>query len=81
MSVVLTYPGHDMAKLILFHDGELIALLKPLVTSDPTPMVMSTPTGVSPHIELASMMAQVLDTTAELMASFRMQTTELIVNV
>ena len=78
LNVMLTMPQHDMAKLTLLHDIDLIALLKPLVTLDPTPMVMSTPTGVPPHIELSSMMAQVLDMMTDLMASFRLQTGEVI---
>jgi hypothetical protein len=81
LDVMLTSPGHDMAKLTLLHDVDLIGFLKPLVTLDPTPMVMTTPTGVPPHIELASMMSQVLDLTTELMSSLRLQTGELIANV
>jgi len=80
MNVMLTFPGHALAKLALLHDTELIKELKLLVSTEPTPSVMSTPTGIPPpHIELAKTMQQ-LEMMTDLMTVFRtlMQSDDLI---
>jgi hypothetical protein len=78
MNVMLTSPGHDLTKLALLHDTELIKELKLLVSIEPTPSVMSTPTGIPPHIELAKTMQQLLEMMTELMTVFRTQSDDLI---
>jgi hypothetical protein len=50
---MLQYPGHDFVKISILHDEALLVELRMLVTTEPTAGVMTTPTGIPPHVELA----------------------------
>ena len=77
-AMMVKCPGHDFAKLPLLHDYQLIAQLKPLVTTDPTEGIMAVATGIPPHIELANLVVKLLDTTRDIHNKFDAQTTTLI---
>jgi len=53
MDTMVKIPGHDFNQLSLLHDHQLLAQLKPLVTTDPTEGTMTVAAGIPPHIELA----------------------------
>ena len=78
VEVMTKIPGHDFNNLCMLHDKDLIRNLKPLVTTEPTPGVMTTPTGIPPHIELASQVQKILNTTTQLMTEFGKQTEGII---
>jgi hypothetical protein len=44
-------PGHDFSKISILHDQELLHDLRLLVTTEPTPEVMATPTGIPPQLK------------------------------
>ena len=46
-------PRCELGKIPLFQPGSNLAELKNLVTTDPTPGVMTTATGIPPHVEVA----------------------------
>jgi hypothetical protein len=71
-------PGHDFSKLSILHDHELMLNLKQLVTTEPTPGIMTVATGIPPHIELASQVQKILDITTNLLQSFGAQTNDII---
>jgi hypothetical protein len=66
--------GHDFSKISILHDPDLLCDLRPLVTTDPTPGVMATPTGIPPHVELASQLKEILNNVSELVVNIRDQT-------
>jgi len=70
LETMVKYPGHDFSKIPLLHNSTLLNELKRLVTIEPTPGVMVTPTGVPPHVGLAIQVAQVLDKLDELVQQF-----------
>ncbi len=78
LEVMVMNPGHDFSKLAILHDPQLIAELKPLVTTEPTPGIMTMATGIPPHIELANQVQKVLDVTTNLMSNFGAQTDGII---
>ena len=78
IDTMVKIPGHDFTKLSLLHDHQLIAQLKPLVTTDPTEGIMTVATGIPPHIELAKQVVKVLDATTDIAHKFDGQTTNLI---
>jgi len=77
-AMMVKCPGHDFAKLPLLDDHQLIAQLKPLVTTDPTEGIMAVAAGIPPQIELANLVVKLLDTTGDIHNKFDAQTTMLI---
>ena len=61
LETMVKYPGHDFSKLPILHNPTLLNELKQLVTIEPTPGVIVSPTGVPPHVGLAVQVAHVLD--------------------
>jgi hypothetical protein len=61
LEVMVKFPGHDFTKISIFHDGELLDGLKKLVTTDPTPVVMTVATGIPPHVGTAQQLAKLLN--------------------
>jgi hypothetical protein len=53
LEVMVKHPGHDFAKISILHDRELLDGLKKLMTTDPTPEVMTVATGMPPHMGMA----------------------------
>ena len=51
--VMVSNPGHEFNKIALLHELPLLNDLKQLVTTEPTPGLMTTVTGVPPHVGLA----------------------------
>jgi len=78
MGMMVKFPGHDFAKLLLLHNHQLIAQLKPLVTTDPTEGIMTVATSIPPHIKLANQVMKVLETTKDITRKFDGQTSKLI---
>ena len=69
MEVMVKHPGHDFSKIsILQHDHELLDGLKELVTTDPTPEVMTVATGMPPHVGTAQQLSKVLNVLTDLVS-------------
>ena len=47
--LIATKSGHPFGNISLLRDTVLLAQLKPLVTIEPTPNILSNPTGLPPH--------------------------------
>ncbi len=62
---------HDFCMISILHDPDLLCDLRPLVTTDPTPGVMATPTGIPPHVELASQLKEILNNVSKLVVNLR----------
>ena len=75
---MLQYPGHGFVKITILHDEELLVELRMLVTTEPTVGVMTTPTGVPPHVELATNVQKLLSMVTQLVNSLGTQTNGLI---
>jgi hypothetical protein len=67
-------PGHNFSKILLLHDQELLHDLHLLVKTEPTPEVMATPTGIPPHVKLASQLQAILTNVTKVVSSLREQT-------
>jgi hypothetical protein len=78
LEVMVNTPGHDFSKIPVFHDKPLLEKLQELVTTDPTEGTMAVPTGIPPHVELASQVQKVLDLTTKLLANMGEQTGSVI---
>ena len=78
VEVMVGCPSHDFAKLSILHEKPLLSRLHLLVTVDATDGVMTTATGIPPHIELANQVQKVLDLTTKLMCCFGDQTNKVI---
>ena len=70
LETMTRHSGHDFAKLTLLHDFSLLNDLKALVTVEPTPGVLVSPTGIPPHIGIAVQLSDVFDTLGELVRQF-----------
>jgi hypothetical protein len=77
LAAMVANPGHDFAKLPILHDQDLLRDLRLLVTTQPTPGVMATPTGIPPHVELASQLQEILTNVGSLVSNFSEQTTRI----
>ena len=75
---VMVVPGHDFSKLAILHDRALLVELKKLVTTAPTPGVMTVATGIPPHIGLATQLKDILATLSKLVCGFEQQSENLI---
>jgi hypothetical protein len=74
---MVAYPGYDYLKILILHDQELLYDLRLLVTTEPTPEVMATPTGISPHVELASQLTEILNNVTKVVSSLQEQTVQI----
>ena len=54
MEVIDRNPGHELSMVPLFGTDSNLQELIPLVTTNPTPGVMETVTGIPPHVEVVS---------------------------
>jgi hypothetical protein len=61
LATMAANPGHNSSKILILHDQELLRDLGLLVMTEPTPEVMAMPTGIPPHIELASQLKEILN--------------------
>ncbi len=77
LATMVAYPGYDYLKILILHDQELLYDLRLLVTTEPTPEVMATPTGIPPHVELASQLKEILENVTQVVSSLREQTTRI----
>jgi hypothetical protein len=77
LATMVANPGHDFSKISILHDQELLHDLRLLVTTGPTPEVMATPTGIPPHVELASQLKEILNNVTKVVTSLREQTTRI----
>jgi hypothetical protein len=75
---MLKYPGHDFVKIPILHDEALLVELRMLVTTQPTAGVMTTPTGIPPHVELATNVQKLLGMVTDLVNCLGKQTNGLI---
>lgn len=78
LEFMVEHPGHDFSKLAILHDRQLLGRLQELVTTEPTAGIMTTPTGIPPHIELATQVQKVLDLATQLLGKMGQQTAEVI---
>ena len=74
LSTLVAHPGHDFSKIPILHDQDLLRDLRRLVTTKPTPGVMTMPTGIPPHVELASQLKEILSNVSEMVVNLRDQT-------
>ena len=58
-AILETVPRKQLNLIPLFQPGSNLAELKTLVTTDPTPGVMTTATGIPPHVEVASQLKEI----------------------
>ena len=70
LEVMVKFPGHHFTKISILHDRQLLDGLKKLVTTDPTPEVMTVATGIPPHVGTAQQLAKILDGMTELVQNF-----------
>lgn len=70
LDTVVRHPGHDFSKLTILHNRPLLTELKKIVSISPTVGVLTTATGIPPHISMSVQLAQVLDTVGTLVAQF-----------
>jgi len=70
LEIVVRHPGHDFSKLTLLQNRPLLSELKELVSISPTVGVMTTATGIPPHISLSIQIGKILDTVAILVGQF-----------
>jgi hypothetical protein len=78
LATMIANPGHDFCKLSILHNPGLLHDLRLLVTTAPTEGVMATPTGIPPHVELASQLKEILQTVTEVVCSLKDQTARII---
>lgn len=78
LSVMQQNPGHDFNKIMLLQEPELLRALRPLVTLEPTEGVMSSATGIPPHITLAKQAKLIFDRCGEILVLLTNQSTLLI---
>lgn len=76
--IMLNIPGHDFVKIPILHDDALLGELRMLVTTEPTTGVMTTPTGIPPHVELATNVQKLLSMVTDLVNCLGKQTNGLI---
>jgi hypothetical protein len=76
LATMVSNSGHDFSKISILHEQDLLSDLRLLVTTDPTPEVMATPTGIPPHVELASQLKEILNQVSELVVKFSDHTTQ-----
>jgi hypothetical protein len=81
LEVMVKFPGHDFTKISILHDLELLDGLKKLVTTDPTPGVMTVATGIPPHVGTAQQLAKILNVMTELVQKFGEHSNNLMVAV
>ena len=81
ITVMVEHQGHDFSKLPLLHDRPLMNRLKHMVTTEPTEEIMTVPTGIPPHIHLATQMNNVLDKLAHLVSSFESQSENIVIAI
>ena len=79
--VMVGFPRHDFSKLPILHDRPLLDELKKYVTIEPTEGVMVNPTGIPPHIGLATQLKDILATLSKLVGCFQSQSETLIESV
>jgi hypothetical protein len=76
---MLQYPGHNFVKIPILHDEELLVELRMIITTpEPSVGVMTTPTGIPPHVELATNVQKLLSMVTELVNCLGTQTNGLI---
>jgi hypothetical protein len=68
--------GHDFSKILILYEQDLLCDLCPLVTTDSRAEVMSSPTGIPPHVELESQLREILNQVSELVVKFSDHTTQ-----
>ena len=78
VSKMVSHPGHDFTKIVILHDKNLLDRLSLLVTTAPTNGVMNKPTGIPPHIELATQMKEILSHVISLAEIQKDQTSSLV---
>ena len=71
-------PGHQFNKLAILHEPDLLRKLRELVTTDPTEDVLTTATGIPPHIELGIELKNANRTLASLIAMTQNQSERVI---
>jgi hypothetical protein len=78
LDIMENIPGHAFTNMSLLHDRALHDHLQALVTIKPTPGVMTTPTGIPPHVGLAQQLKEVLEKVSSLVVSFENQTRSVV---
>jgi hypothetical protein len=78
LDIMENIPGHAFTNMPLLHDRALLDHLQALVTIKPTPGVMTTPTGIPPHVGLAQQLKEVLGKVSSLVACFENQTRSVV---
>ena len=78
IKIMISNPLHDFNKISILNKKDLLLELKELVTVEPTPGVIETPSGIPPHIEVAVMMQKVMNKSYEIFSTIQNQTMILI---
>ena len=78
LSKMVSNPGHDFTKIAILHNKDLLDRLSLLVSTAPTNVVMNKPTGIPPHVELATQMKEVLSHVISLAQIQKDQTSTLV---
>jgi hypothetical protein len=78
LATMFANPGHDFSKILILHADQVqLHDLRLLVTTEPTPEVMATPTRIPPHVELASQLKEILNNVTKVVTSLQEQTTRI----
>ena len=70
LDIVVRRPGHDFSKLTVLQNRPLLTELKKLVSISPTVGVLTTATGIPPHISMSIQLGEILDTMGTLVGQF-----------
>ena len=54
VSLLTKFPGHFVSKIPIIHNMDMIKSLKEYVTTKPSAGIIEHPTGIPPHVKLAS---------------------------
>ena len=73
-----TFRGHVFNKLAILDNHDLLRELQNLVTTDPTPGVIETPTGIPPHVNHARLLKNVIDNLSLLQSKIDTQSTQIM---
>ena len=73
--------GHDFHKITFFQDFELMDKLSKLVTTDPVKGVLSTVTGIPPHVSMSVQIKLIVEQCSKIFDAVTSQTTQLIDSV
>ena len=58
--------GHDLTRLSILHNLEMLQHLQTIVSIEPTKGIIEKPTGIPPHVEMGNQLAKILKDLKEL---------------